>query len=588
MQFYQLAQFFSMLEGTSSRLEMTNILHKMIKSCAPNEVAEVLYLSTGRVAPKYISLEFNMAEKLVVKALALGFGRMEGDIEKRYKETGDLGLVAEEMAASNGVQRLDMSVLEVYKKLREIAEYKGIDSQEKKIKGVAVLLKKMKPISCRYLIRIILGVLRLGIGEKTIIDALSWIVSGDKSLSNRIEKAYALCSDLGYVGKLLIKDGVKGLTRVKLTPGRPIFPQLSQRADSVEEIINRLKTPIIQPKLDGIRCQIHKWEEKGEVKVALFSRNLEVLTEMFPEVVEAAKKLSPKSFVLDSEVIGYNPETNEFMPFQQTIQRKRKYGVGKKAEEIPVYSLCFDLMFIEGKDLTETPYFERLKFLNRLLKGNKQEVLKLIETHYIRSLEEIKNLFDTYISEGLEGLMAKSENSSYQPGVRNYDWIKLRRSYEAKLADTIDSVVLGYYKGRGKQAKIGIGAFLVGVYNEKSDEFGTIAKVGTGVKEEEWRKIKSLLDKLVVKHVPPRVKIAKELMPDVLVYPKIVAVVRADEITKSPLHTAGRTDRNVGYALRFPRLEQFNRKDKSVEEITTVAEIEDMYQTQFKSRITKN
>jgi len=578
VKFYQLAQIFSKLEKTSSRLEMTDILHKMIKLCTPLEVEKVLYLVTGRVVPKYVSLEFNMAEKMVMKSLSLCFSLEESDVKKLYKEKGDLGIVAEYLSLKESSGKKDMLVNEVFERLKIIAQYRGKESQSKKIEDLSNLLKTLKSISCKYVVRIILGTLRLGIGEKTIIDSLSWVVKGDKSLRKKIERAYYLCSDLGYVGRKLVEDGVKGLDTIVLIPGRPISPELSQREKSAEAIISRLKRAIIQPKLDGLRCQLHKWVEKGKPMVALFSRNLEVLTHMFPEVVKGAEMLEGDSFILDGELVGYREETGEFIPFQQTIQRRRKYDIEKKAGEIPVSLFCFDLMYLNGEDLTLLPYRERLNKLERLIPQNFELSLKVVESNEVSETKEVQKLFDTYVSAGLEGLMAKSPTSQYQPGVRNYDWIKLRRSYEVRLADTIDGVILGYYKGRGKLTKFGIGAFLVGIYNEEKDEFQTIAKVGTGVKEDEWEEIKTNLDKIKVDHLLPRVNIAKELMPDVLVYPQIVVVIRADEITRSPLHTAGKEGDESGFALRFPRLEKFNRPDKTVDEITTVKEIIEMYQ----------
>lgn len=563
MDFNTLATYFQKIEETASRTEMTKILKEMLTSLNPEEVQETLYLMTGRVAPKYDPLEFNIAEKMVIKAISEAYREQLATIKEKYSNTGDLGLVAQELSKSTNQS---IGILEVFKQLKAIAEYRGEGSQDKKIQGLANLMKELNPIGARYLVRIVLDKLRLGIGDKTIIDALSWTQTKDKSLSADIERAFGVTSDLGLIGETLFIKGISVVKEFKLTPGRPVAAKLCQREDTPNAIIKRMQKCVIQPKLDGLRCQIHKWDSD---KVALFTRNLESITEMFPEIVEAAKKIPCKSVILDSEVIGYNPRTNKFIRFQETIKRRRKYEVVKKAQEIPVYAYAFDILYLNGKDLTTSEYTKRLEKMKSVL-SKRQKTIKNIETHMVDSTQKIDALFKKYISEGLEGLIAKTPDHKYSTGKRNYDWVKLKGAFKETIADTIDAVVLGYYKGRGKQAKLGIGAFLAGIYNKKDDFFETIAKVGTGVTDAQWKTIKKTLDQIAVKKIPARVKVSKSLVPDVWVTPKIVSVIKADEITKSPTHTSG-------YALRFPRLEEFKRLDKTPNESTTVKEVTDLH-----------
>lgn len=570
MDFSALAKRFEQLEKTSSRTEMTEILQKLLTELAPEEVKYVLYMAVGRVAPKYEPIEFNMADKMVIKAVAASNKREVSEVASYFKELGDLGLVVSSFAKDSSPTK-SPSIPEVFDRLKKIAEVEGKGSQADKIKLLAGLLREADPASAKYIVRIVLNTLRLGFGDKTIIDALSWSQTKDKSLSDDIDRAYAVTSDLGVVGEIVLGKGVKGLKALGVTPGRPMSAQLSQREESVKAIFKRLGKCVVQPKLDGLRGQIHKWSTGGKIQVAIYSRNQETLTHMFPEVVEAVKKLPARSLILDSEIIGYKSETDEFYKFQETITRRRKHAVAEKSSEVPVSAFCFDIMYLNGKDLTTQPYEKRLKRLDTVFPNNRLDAIKKAETIVATSEDETQKLFDKYVSLGLEGIMCKNLESAYKPGARNYDWIKFKRASHHELVDTIDGVALGYYKGQGKNARFGIGALLLGIYDQKNDAIETIAKVGSGFKEAEMPKMKKALDKLATKRVPPRVEIDKALIPDVIVEPKIICVIHADEITRSPIHSSH-------YALRFPRIIEFDRKDLTGPEAATkLSEIEGLY-----------
>ena len=278
-----------------------------------------------------------------------------------------------------------------------------------------------------------------------------------------------------------------------------------------------------------------------------------------------------KGAIFDSEIIGYDENTGEFIPFQQTISRRRKYNISEASQDIPVRFYTFDLMFF-GVDLIHLPFALRrflLEYLFKNIKGLK--VLTLTPEHNLQFMEtdNAEKLFDYYVESGLEGVMFKDPSYTYCPGVRNYAWIKYKRAMKGELADTLDVVVLGYYKGKGRRASLGIGAFLIGVYDSKNNVYVSISKLGTGITDDKWVELKKLADEYRVGKKPPNVEVPKELVPDVWVYPHIVMVVEADEITKSPIHTAG-------YALRFPRFKEV-RFDKDAEQATTKQEVEEMY-----------
>jgi len=310
--------------------------------------------------------------------------------------------------------------------------------------------------------------------------------------------------------------------------------------------------------------------------VSIFSRNLESMTEMFPELVAAAAALNVESVILDGEAIAYNPESEEYVPFQETTARRRKEGIEEFAARAPLRAFVFDVMYRDGTDLTPLPYARRFEIASELLIGSDTLVTApLTETDSAEVLT--RELLDN-ISRGLEGVVAKRLDSPYQAGARNFNWVKLKRNTSGQLNDTIDVVLLGYYRGKGKRAEFGAGALLAGVYDSDRDEFGTISKLGTGLADEGWRELHKRLAGLEVAERPARVN--SILVPDAWLEPAIVVEVLADEITPSPRHTAGMTGDRPGFALRFPRIISFRTEDKKPEDATTVREIREMFEQQ--------
>jgi len=587
MKFNKYAKSLEKIEEASGRIVMTDYLVEVLKSLKGEEVKPAMYLLLGRVVPKFVSLEFNVARKLIIRALHKAFDKDISEIRDKFQDLGDLGLVAEKYNAS---KRSSLELKDVYKSLYDIAVLEGKGSQEAKIKGIAKLLKRSDAISSKYIVRIIIGKLRLGLSDKTVLDALSILAVGDKSKRKLLDKAYGSRGDIGYIAEIALDKGISKLEDIKITTGIPVASMLCEREKSEEKIFERSKEWFIQPKYDGLRCQVHydkncfkviKKSKASQFKflgnatedTRIFSRNQENLTDMFPDIKKSIKDMGIDSIILDGEAVGYNEKEDKFIPFQKTIQRKRKYNVRKMLNEIPVKLYAFDLLYINGKDFSERSLKERIQKLKELfVNSEKQDVIKFTETFLIKSGEDLKVKFKNYVEKGLEGVVFKLPDSRYEPGKRGFDWIKLKKSTKGYLVDSIDAVVLGYYHGRGVRAKFGIGAILVGIYNKKKGMFESIAKVGTGIKDKEWGIIKKKLDKLEVKSKPKNVRVKKELKPDIWVNPEVVVVVDADEVTKSSNHTAG-VKKGKGYSLRFPRLIEFDRKDKTAFNITTVKEI---------------
>ncbi|PIR79891.1 MAG: hypothetical protein COU25_03110 [Candidatus Levybacteria bacterium CG10_big_fil_rev_8_21_14_0_10_35_13] len=329
-------------------------------------------------------------------------------------------------------------------------------------------------------------------------------------------------------------------------------------------------------------CQIHK---DGE-NVRMFSRNLEEMTHMFPELLRATLlQVKAKTAILDTEALAYNPDSEEFLPFQETTKRRRKHGIEEMAKSLPLKAFVFDILYKDGKQLLDQPLTKRIKILKDTLKGD--GALILSENHTVSDPKTLQLLLDDAISKNLEGLVVKRLESPYEAGGRNFNWVKLKRHSDGELTDTIDCVILGYITGKGKRAEFGAGALLVGLYDKKTDEFVTVSKIGTGLTDDEWREVHKRADRIRLDHKPARVNSAIE--PSVWIEPKIVIEILADEITRSPIHTAGMTDNGTGlpagrqgYALRFPRLVSFRGKDKRAEDATGVEELIDMYKQQGK------
>jgi DNA ligase 1 len=578
MDFKEVAQYFENIELESSRIEITKLLSDLFQQANAKELDIICNLSLGILRPPYLGSQFNIAEKSLIHVVADLLGIDSKEVAQESKKLGDLGLVITTYADYKPSKTL--TVQEVYNQLCVIEKISGEGSQEEKAVATLTLLKQVQPLSAKFIVRIILGTLRLGFSDMTIIDALSWMEVGDKSLRAPIEHAYNTCADIGLIAKTLKSGGIEAIKKMKVHIGVPIRPAAAERMPTAQAIFDKLGPCVAQPKLDGFRIQIHIDKRTAHPKIEFFSRNLVDMSYMFPDLVEALIKLPVKEFICEGEAIAYDPHTNTFLPFQETVKRKRKHGIQEAVSEFPLQVYLFDLLYLNGTDYMDKTHAERRKKLLELLKDFKDDRVQVIEEKKINSAQELRDYFDQQIDLGLEGVVVKKSDAIYQPGKRNFNWIKFKRHEEGQLEDTIDCVILGYYAGSGKRAAFGIGAFLVGVFNKKEDRYETIAKIGTGLKDEGWKELKKKCDAIKVKEKPKNVVCAKELYPDVWVDPEIVCQIRADEITMSPLHSAGKTKEQLGFALRFPRFMGY-RSDKGPEESTTIAEIKRLYEDQF-------
>lgn len=574
MKFSVLAEYFQKLESTSSRNSMVEILAGLFKEAGPDEIDKVAYLTQGRVAPLYEPVEFGMADRMILKALALSYGEPGENVNKAYKREGDLGNVAEILSQKSKVKSLK-SVGEVYDRLCEITKTGGEGSVEKKIGLLAGLFKESDPLSAKYLARIPVDKLRLGFSDMTVLEGLSWMLDGTKKHKDQIEAAYNVRPDLGYIAKAVRQQSgrVREFRPLSVAPkvGTPILVMRAERLTSPEEILEKVGgTAAVEPKIDGLRTQLHLKRDGRTCEIRIFSRGLENVTPMYPDLVAVAEKeVRCDNVVLDGEAIGFDPKTGKYLPFQETVQRKRKYDIDLFSLNVPLKLVVFDCLIFNGESMIDQPYTQRRKIVEKLLSNNKIIVpAKMREVTEVSKLEEI---FREAVAQNLEGIMAKRLDGVYQAGARGWNWIKYKKSYASKLADTIDAVVMGLDYGQGKRNKFGVGAFLVGVYDPKSDSFKTVSKIGTGLTDEEWKELAVKGKGLTVGEKPKNYDVNKIMACDVWLKPKLVGEFKADELTKSPMHTAG-------YALRFPRLTRW--REKNPEDTTSVKEIEEMVKLQ--------
>ncbi len=570
VRFSDFAEYLDQLEATNSRNELVRILSEMYRACSVNEIERITYLIQGRLAPFFAPVEIGLGERLLISAIAIAYGAPKVEVSKLYRQAGDLGLTAQRLAPIP--QHESPPVIEVHERLARIAGASGQGSLQRKLDLFTALLRDLDPPSAKHLARITLGKMRLGIGDPTVLDAMSVAKRGDRSLRPVLEAAYNRTSDLGLIAMTLWADGERGLEALKVTAGHPLRCQLTERLPNPEAVIKKLGMVGVQPKYDGFRVQIHKDADR----VSIFSRNLETMTSMFPELVDAASRLLVETVILDGEAIAYNPESEEYVPFQETTARRRKQGIDQFSLRVPLRAFVFDVMFRDGADLTPLPYQKRFEIVNEVL-GRSDTLLTapLTKTDSVEVLT--RELLDN-ISRGLEGVVVKRLDSPYQAGARNFNWVKLKRNTSGQLTDTIDVVLLGYYAGKGKRAEFGAGALLAGVYDSDTDEFVTISKLGTGLSDEGWREIHKRVSGSDLSEKPARVN--SILTPDVWLPPAIVVEVLADEITPSPRHTAGMVGDQPGFALRFPRIVSFRTEDKKPEDATTVRELREMFEQQ--------
>jgi len=584
MDFRPLVETFAEMEQTSSRIALTDHLVSLLKKTPADLIDKVTYLIQGKLYPDYEGIEMGLAEKMALQAIAKSSGQSLLVVTKVYGETGDIGDTAGKVMSSKKAQLTfveePMTVERVYSTFDKIAHTTGQGSQEKKLRHVRSLLQDSTPEEGRYIMKFVMGALRLGIADYTVLDALAIAFTGDKANRKALENAYNVSSDLGTVARLLATKGLAAVKAMQVTLFKPIRPMLAERVTTSEEALERMEgKAAVEYKLDGERVQVHK----GKDRVELFSRRLEKITSHYPDVTKAAMGIKAKDAILEGEVVAINAQTEEYLPFQELMHRRRKHGVEEAMEAYPVVINFFDILYLDGKNKMPLPYEERRELLEKVLKGAKGGMIKVVPQRFATKPEQVDRFMNKAIEDGCEGVMIKLPQSIYRAGSREYLWVKLKREYRSELADTLDLVVVGALHGRGR--RVGkYGALLLAAYDKNEDIFRSVSKVGTGFTDEHLDQFYRELEKHVVHQKHARVDTGMDM--DVWFEPSMVIEVIASEITLSPSHTAAKNLIREGYglALRFPKFTGRIRDDKDPEAATSIEEIATMYKRQVRVR----
>jgi len=583
MEFSALVDAFEEMEKTSSRLALTDYLVSLLRNTPIDIIDRVVYLIQGKLHPDYEGVELGLAQKMAIRAISLSTGVNISIIEEVYRKTGDLGDTTAEIMKSKGQTTLfveNITTERVYLTLDKIARSTGKGSQDAKLRLVSGLLSDATARESRYIIKFIMGTLRLGIGDYTVLDSLALAFTANKSNKHVLEVAYNVSNDLGTLAKLLATSGIESVKSIRITLYKPVRPMLAERVRTSEEAMERMKdiSAGAEFKLDGERIQIHK----GKEKIDLFSRSLEKITEHYPDVSQAIQKLKINEIILEGEVVAINAQTDEFLPFQELMHRRRKYGIKKAVEDYPVVINLFDVLYINGKDKTSLTYIQRRHLIEKITSGLKSQKVKLVPQCIVKNINDIERFMASAIEQGCEGLMIKQLASTYRAGSREFAWVKLKREYRSDIADTLDLVIVGALYGRGR--RVGkYGALLLAAYDSKSDMFRSVSKVGTGFTDIHLEQLYTSLEKTRISHKHPRVDTRMQM--DVWFEPEIVIEVSASEITLSPSHTAGMNSirEKYGLALRFPKFTGKVRIDKKPEDATNIDELVSMYKRQMKA-----
>jgi len=580
MEFSIISEMFEMMEKTTKRIELTNILVELLKKTPKKIIPNVVYLLQGIIRPNFEGVELGIAEKLAIRAISKSAGLPIKKIEDDYRDGGDLGLTASnilKIKTQTTFTAEKITVERVYETLFKIAKLKGKGSQDLKMKHIASLLNDATPLEAKFVLKILLGTLRLGIAENTVMDALAIAFTGKKENRVQIENAYNVSSDLGKVSLIVATDGIDEIKKFKISLFSPIRPMLADRVQSEKDVIKKMPEQFIaEYKLDGERVQIHKQSDK----IVLFSRRLENITQYYPDIVERiGKTLNVNEGIFEAEIVPINENTGEFLPFQELMHRRRKYKLDKAVSQYPITVNFFDVLYYDKKDCLNLECSERRKILEQIV--HEDNFSKLVPMLFVKNENEVEDFLENSINAGCEGLMLKAPSAPYRAGMRGSNWLKLKREYRNELGDSLDLIVIGAYFGRGRRTGL-YGTLLLATYDPENDNLPSICKVGTGFTDESLDQLYQILSNKVTLKKNPR--IVSEMEADIWFEPELVLEIVASEITLSPIHKTGLDliRKSTGFALRFPKFTGKIRYEKAVEDASTGEEVFALYKRQSK------
>ena len=558
MRYQKLAEAYEELSSTTKRLEKIKILAKFLSHLS-SEDRDVMYLLEGNIYPDYSEKKIGISNQIAIKAISKATGTESSTVVKEWKSIGDIGKVAEKLTKGKKQSTLHNHIItlkKVIENFRKLPELEGKGTINKKLSLITELLTSASPLEAKYLVRTLIGDLRIGVQESTIRESLNAaFFKGEKESASKVQSAIDKTNDLGEVFDLCKKGKIKDLEKAHLEVGKPIKAMLAGKALSIEEGFKAVGTPCaVEYKYDGFRLLIHK---KEDGQITLYTRRLENVTKQFPEVTEYIEKyIKGKSFILDSEAVGFDKKTKRYTDFQAISQRiRRKYDIDKLQKELPVEVNVFDILYYNGKSQLEEPFEKRSKLIRNILKNHPYKIIssKIIITSDAKKAEEF---YKKALADNQEGIMLKNLHAPYKPGRRVGNMLKIKPEER-----DLDLVITGAEYGTGKRSGW-MSSFILSCRGNKKGEYLEIGKVGTGIKE------KSEIGGISFDELTKKLKplITEEKGKTVKLKPKLVVSVTYQEIQKSPNYSSK-------WALRFPRFTAL-RPDKPLSEIADLKEVE--------------
>jgi len=546
------------LESTTKGLEKTEILAKFLNKIRGKP--DVIYLLKGRVFPDYDERELGLSEQLVIKAISKATGDREEGVVSEFKKTGDLGKVAEKLISNKKQFSLFSGKLnneKVISNLQKLPGLEGKGSIDKKIGLIVELLHSAKPIEARYIVRTVLGDLKVGVGDGLLRDAIvencfkPKDITEKKEYGEKVQQAYDKLTDFAEVFE---KSCENKLDKISLSPGRAVKVMLFPKAENIEDAFKIVGKPAaFEFKYDGFRMMINK-DENNEIKI--FTRRLDNVTNQFPDAVKYVNdNVKAETFIIDAEAVGYDPKTKEYKPFQAISQRiKRKYDIEKLEKELPIELNVFDIIYFNGRSLINEPFKERRKLLEKIVHEKKLKI-RLAEQIISDDDKEAEKFYEKALEEGQEGLMVKNLEAPYKPGARIGYAVKLKPE-----ANDFDLIITGAEYGTGKRAGW-MTSFDVSCRDEETGELLEVGKVSTGLKEKEEQGLSFIELTNILKKI-----IIREDGRHVYVKPEVVVIVGYQNIQKSPSYSSG-------FAMRFPRIRAL-RPDRGKDDVATLKDVE--------------
>lgn len=545
--FETFAEVCNKIKGISSSLEMTTVVASFLNEMDDNELEIATRFIMGNVFPVWSEKELGIGTGLLYAAIGKTSSLPVRRIEELVRETGDVGTAAIK-AIANRKGHFDffpeeqLSIRDVFSRFQKIADAEGKGSQDAKIKNLQYLFGASKPVEIVYLARLAVEELRIGVGEGILRNAIAEAFNVPAEL---VERGYMIANDFGLVAYTAKKEGAAGLLKLNVVTGIPLKLMLAQVGEGIEEALAEMGSVAVEWKFDGARVQIHK----DGTKITIYSRRLENVTSSLPDIVKSVRAyVKADTAILDGESVALGKD-NRPMAFQEILRRfRRKYDIKATALEIPLFLNLFDILYLNGESLIDTPLFERRKKLEKVCDKS-----ILASQTMTESAAQIELIYKEALAAGHEGVMLKNPMSLYTPGKRGKNWLKLK-----PIMDTLDLVVIGGEWGEGRRTSY-IGSYLLACRDPYTDRLLSIGRVATGITDEKLEELTAIFKYLVLLETGVHVEFE----------PKIVFEVAFEEIQKSQNYDSG-------YALRFPRLVNV-RSDKSVEDADTIEKVEQLY-----------